>query len=334
VRCDVVPGDAREHRAEAVALLERNLGAADAAARYAKYYERSPHGPPLFCLARDPSSGAFIGLAAMFPAPLWVAGEPVRSLLVTDLVVDAAHRRGGAAVAMQHHLLERVDAALLYALPNATADRVAPHVEGWKPVGPLCRDVKLLRAAPVIERRIRSATLARVAAVPADAALRLRRRERRSHPYALERPAAFDERFARVFETVRRGHPIAAVRTAEILDWKYGDVPGTSILALTDGAGEVAAYAVRSGGEVLDLAAVPEAREALLAELVLDARASGEAALEVQHLGAAGEALRAFGFSRRAAERRIWAHVRPGVQLRVDAHDPGRWHFLPGDVDV
>ena len=74
----ILRGDARLHRKEVLDLGGRNLPDSPGARRFAKYYDRSPLGPPLLLLARENASGRLVGMASLLPidAP---GGRPARA---------------------------------------------------------------------------------------------------------------------------------------------------------------------------------------------------------------------------------------------------------------
>ena len=103
-RYSIVPGDPVEHRDEVLALGYRNLppavqGAREA--RYSKYFEDSPLGPPHFFLARDAQSDSFVGMSAIFPTQLRVGGELVPAAVAGEFAVDDGHRLEDAVPAIE-----------------------------------------------------------------------------------------------------------------------------------------------------------------------------------------------------------------------------------------
>jgi len=86
-----------------LALGYRNLppavqGAREA--RYSKYFEDSPLGPPHFFLARDAESDSFVGMSAIFPTQLRVFGELVPKSLALAHAEAFALRLSGFIVLM------------------------------------------------------------------------------------------------------------------------------------------------------------------------------------------------------------------------------------------
>jgi hypothetical protein len=204
----------------------------------------------------------------------------------------------------------------------------------------------------VIDRRVRPRGLARVvsalssiSADPVLSALSRERRHRRSGAFSVEKPAVFDDRFSDVWESVHREHSVTAERSSELLNWKFDtsqDNPYT-IFALLSDPESVAGYAVytkdRGVRDILDIAALPsqDVMDALLCELILDARAEGDGAIHLYHLGPEGlltERLDAFGFRRRPDHKRLRVYLPPGAAFEVDVRAKASWQFLFGDNDL
>ena len=135
-------------------------------ARYAKYYERNPLGPPSFFLARETESQAYVGMAAVFPTRLRVFGELVPGAISGDFAVDDGHRGFGPSVALQRAVVSALGENGLrcaYGYPNEHSEPIVKRV-GYVDLGRLTRFVKVLRSRVVVERYIRSPGLARLAA--------------------------------------------------------------------------------------------------------------------------------------------------------------------------
>lgn len=356
---DIVQGDARLHREQALALVLRNLQADPEVtrARYPKYYEQNPHGPTLFYFVRDTSSGEFVGMASIFPMRLSIDGSPVLGAIPGDSVVDRPHRALGPALAAHRALIDAMPANGLrfaYGLPNQYSDPVTARI-GFVEVGQPARFVKILNARALEQRmagRPAGRTISAVGRVVIDPVLFVASRERlyrRGANVRVGHAERFDERFDDVFRAMSRQHPITAHRTSTLLNWKYekdgaADGPdGHSILTITDDGTSVAAYAVYKTIEgvryVEDVGFMPTrpTLDMLLSELVLDARREGNHAISVTHLEAESlleSRLRRFGFVRRAEQGRLRVYVPDGSALPVDLLDRGNWFFLGGDSDV
>jgi GNAT superfamily N-acetyltransferase len=359
-RYSIIPGDPRAHKREVLALADRNLlmPLQGREARYAKYYERNPLGPPSFFLARDAESEAFVGMAAAFPTRLRVFGELVPGAISGDFAVDDGHRGFGPSVALQRAVvsaLEQNGLRCAYGYPNKDSEPITKRV-GYADLGRLNRFVKVLRSRVVIDWYVRSpglargiATASRVGVDPLLSVLSRERFRRGGHGFRVERPDRFDDRFTDLWEATRREHTITSERNPDLLNWKYemGEVPDGggifTIFCLVGSDNRVAAYVVyrvRNGiRHLVDIAFPPsqDVVDALLSEFILDARGEGVPAITLLHLGSANlltRRLRTFGFIRRPEASGLSVYV-PGIsRLDKDLVQARNWYFLTGDADV
>jgi Acetyltransferase (GNAT) domain len=357
----IVPGDPRGNKGDVLGLAERNLRTPPQgrAARYAKYYERNPLGPPSFFLAREARSQDFVGMATLFPTRLRVFGELVGGGISGDFAVDQGHRGFGPSVALQRAVvsaLEDRDLSCAYGFPNEFSEPITNRV-GYVDLGRLSRFVKVLRGRAVVDSYARSRGLARVAGavsrVGVDPLLWVLSRERlyrRSGAFRVERPDVFDDRFSDLWETTWRQHTITSERNPDLLNWKYERVGGRdgggvfTIFSLVgnddDRVAGYVVYRARDGiRHMVDIVCMPSRPvvDALLAEFVLDARRAGAAAITLLYLGSGNlltRRLRAFGFLRRAEESGLRVYVPGESALEKDLVQPGNWYFLTGDADV
>jgi Acetyltransferase (GNAT) domain len=342
-----------------LALADRNLlvPLQGREARYAKYYEQNPVGPPSFFLARDEESQGFVGMAAAFPTRLRVFGEVVPGAISGDFAVDDGHRGFGPSVALQRAVVSALDEngiCCAYGYPNEYAEPIIKRV-GYVDLGRLTRFVKVLRSQVVVDTYVRSPVLARPAAalsrVGLDPLLSVVSRERLHrlrHGFRIEQPDRFDDRFSEVCESTWRQHPITSERTPELLNWKYEKGGGReggvySIFALLGRDDRVAAYVVyraRNGiRHLVDIAFLPSRAvvDALLSEFILDARKQRVPAVTLLHLGSPNlltRRLRTFGFVRRTEESGVRVYVSGHSRLDQELVDTGNWYFLTGDADI
>ncbi|HEX2110009.1 MAG TPA: GNAT family N-acetyltransferase [Gaiellaceae bacterium] len=342
-----------------VLALARNLPVVSAEVsqyRYAKYYERSPFGPPLFFVARGCESQTAVGMAAVFPTRLRVLGGLVPAGISGDFAVDSDHRGFGPAIALQRAVLSALkeeDQVCVYGSPNAFAESVINRV-GYADLGRLTRFVKVLEAKVFAGRYIRSPRLARllsaiaVAVDPVLSALSRERLYRRSAAFSVEEPDVFDDRFTDLWQTAWHQHKITTERNVDFLNWKY-DKTGAKehranykIFALVAGdriAGYVVYQVKDEVRHVFDILFFPSkvVADTLLSEFILDARRGRAAAITLLYLGPVNlltRRLRAFGFLRRTEESGLRVHAESGRPAGVDLLRPENWYFLGGDTDV
>jgi hypothetical protein len=335
-----------------LALGYRNLPPAvqgDREARYAKYFEDSPLGPPRFFMAHDSESDSFVGMASIFPTQLRVFGELVPAAVAGEFAVDDGHRGLGPAVPLQRaavNALGDLGLACAYGYPNEHSEPITRRV-GYTDLGKLTRYVKVLRSRILVEQYGRGRVAAGVGRVALDPLLSVFSRERlHRRRHRIERPGAFDERFAAVWSSLWRQGTITSERNVELLNWKYemGREGGIyRVFALVGPDDQVAAYAVyreRNGiRHVIDIVFRPDRQilDSLLAELIRDARKQGLAAISLIHLGAQGllvQRLKAFGFLRRTEDSSLHVFVPGESELERSLVEAGNWSFLNADADV
>ena len=228
-RYSIVPGDPQQHKDEVLALGYRNLppavqGAREA--RYAKYFEDSPLGPPHFFLARDAQSDSFVGMAAIFPTQLRVFGELVPAAVAGEFAVDDGHRGLGPAVPLQRAAVAALGEhglACAFGYPNEHSEPITRRV-GYVDLGRLTRFVKVLRSRILVEQYGRGRVAAAWRGSRSTRCCRCSRASGSTGAGAtlrVERPAAFDDRFSEVWETTWRQGTITSERNPELLNWKY-----------------------------------------------------------------------------------------------------------------
>ena len=353
-RYSIVPGDPRADRGEMLDLATRNRPGPRSRleAKIAKYYESNPLGPPSHFLARDNQSGGLVGMAALFPTTLWIAGERVSAGIGGDFAVDEGHRGLGPAVPLQRATVPAVSERGMkcaYGSPNSSSEPVVARV-GYADVGRLTRYVKLLDARPLVDRYVRRPRLASLASRVATPLVSLFSRERlhrRSRRFSVERPEGFDDRFTGLWELARRQLGVTSERDAELLNWRYeksgpARAPANyPIFALVEGD-EVAGYVVYRMADdtrlVYDILCRPDRPvvDALLSEFVGDARRQKASAIDLGYVGPQNlltDRLRAFGFLQRTAQNGLLVYVDGEAPSGVDLGDAENWYFLTGDTD-
>jgi hypothetical protein len=238
--------------------------------------------------------------------------------------------------------------ACAFGYPNEHSEPITRRV-GYADLGRLTRYVKVLRSRVLVERYGRGRVAAGVGRVALDPLLSLFSRERfqrRPRELRVERPAVFDDRFADVWESNRRQGTITSERNAELLNWKYemgregGIYTTLALIGRDDQVAGYAVYTVRNGvRHVVDIlfGGSQQVLDALLAELLRDARTGGELAISLLHLGAPGlltRRLGSFGFVRRTEDSSLHVYVPGESELEQALVKADNWSFLQGDADV
>jgi len=342
----IVAGDTSLHRA-AVLGLARSLPEFPES-RYERYYDANPLGPPVFRLAADISSGHIVGMASLHRLRVSAAGELLEGGLAADFVIDESHRGFGPALTLQRELVAALpDAGLSFvlALPNTAAEPVFRRL-GYQELGRFNRFVKVLRASFAVRHSIGRPGLARAASIadPLLAYVSRERRLRKLAKYEVVRPDRFDARLTGVLGGADAGNIVIPARDAAVLNWKYelGGETRYSIFAVAKDPSAVAAYAVYARLDnvwhLFDLLAQdPDALDALLTLLLLDARSDGADAVALSCLGqplTLATRLRYFGFFRRADRLGAFIYTLPHLSEASLLREGRNWYLLSGDSDL
>jgi GNAT superfamily N-acetyltransferase len=353
-RYSIVSGDPQADRQAVLAIAARNRPGAPERfeRRFAKYYENNPLGPPSVFFARDNESGEPVGMTALFPTTLRVAGQLLPAAIGGDFAVDAGHRGFGPAVALQRatsSVLAERGFSCVYGSPNRFSEPVLGRA-GYADVGRITRFVKLLSARPLVARYTRRPRLARLATAaggPVLSAFSRERLYRRSSRFSVDQPAVFDDRFASLWEIARDHQGATSERTAGLLNWHYektgpavarADYPVFALLEGNDVAGYIV-YRLDGGSRlVYDIVHLPDRSvlDALLSEFILDARHSRAAMIDLGYVGPAGllsRRLRAFGFVQTTGKNGLRVYMDGGAPFGVDLLSADNWYFLTGDTD-
>jgi hypothetical protein len=250
--------DVSHLESELVRLWSQNLRMQTAPhSKYLWYYCNNPLGraSTFVVESSDDLATQIVGSCGIAPRVVYVHGVPRRAGLLADFTVDKAHRTLLPALMLQRamaaHAAQNFDFA--YAYPNASAVGIFSRI-GYQLLGRSGRYVRLLRASRFAHRVIPVKPLADTAGSVADFGLRIvdRVRARRGRSrLRLDLSPRIDERFDRLFESVRGRYTTIGERSAQFLQWRFLDRPGVNgrIAALLDTAGDVRAYAALTDKE-------------------------------------------------------------------------------------
>jgi GNAT superfamily N-acetyltransferase len=334
---DVSLADPGRDRAE---ILELGSTVLDdfTSARYEKYFERNPYGPPLVVAARARANGELVGMAALHPQQMRVDGEILTGAVAGDFAVHPEHRAFGPALALQRELTRAADERglrLAVGIPDGPAAGVLRRV-GYRRAGVLVPLVRMLRPAG-------AEAVARGRALPGAFAASLRTRRLRAAlaGHSVREPESFAaplESLLAQLEPVG----ISVQPSRAFLEWRFDlDVetrPGRfSILAVTRAETPVAYAVSRDGGavrHVVDLAWLDTAGlAAIVAAIIERSREAGLAAVGLSYLGGNSDlaaVLTRFGFfPARQPGRAVWCRGDDADALA----DPSRWLLFASAFD-
>jgi hypothetical protein len=329
--------------------------------KYRRLYLEAPHPAiPVFILRAREEGGeaeAIVGAMGVTVRRWWAGGREADAAIFGDFAVDAAHRNLLPALQLARRAREQMLEQYLvgYGFPNQKAVGVMLRA-GFGELGKASRYVRVLRhanyavklgerpglpavvkvlmARPLVARAVgRAADLGRLA-------LDLPRWLRAASRFRLGWCDQPDVRFDALWAAARQEYPVAGVRSAAFLAWRY---PGATIATLSRSGGDaLAAYAVvelepATGAAHLRDLFGHQADLGPLVDLLLPAlRRRGAASLSVRFLGAprVRDLLIRRGFVVRGEARTVV--VVPGALAGEGDHlaNPERWHLFDADEDA
>lgn len=303
--------------------------------------------------------GAIVAHLGRFSTRLHVAGEPVESAFLTDLMADRA--RGGLA---SLQLIARATAEIPVCLVfGGKPTTVALYVRlGFTPVaaGAMLARIEqpagafalaasrwLRRRHPAVARFASRGVFALpgLAAAPFIAAQQRSRRVSPKNRYEVSEGAGFDARFDTLADAMQARFAVMVRRDARSLAWRYGRSPtGTyRLITAVDEAGLLAGAAVVSRievgsgsyGKIMEclyrdedaLGAVLDATMSTLRKLRVDAIVSIGLGMHAQ----AALRVRGFRAQPRARSLLVKTSVRDGRERVL--LDPAGWYVSAGDGD-
>lgn len=250
-----------------------------------------------------------VGLLANVPQLFWVEDGVVLACACSTYAVDPTHRLQGLALARAFFRQKR-PVLLLNTTANRAAREIFRHfgaheLPGWDEVFFwVLRPLSFV--ASVLRRSRRASVLARLTTSLSRVPLVRDVAFRRGWPaqpkgITIEPVTRIDNAFDVLWERLREEHAATAVRTAQVLSWRFHDHPSgdrrCNVLAAGDNRGRLLGYLAwrrfdmpeigLARARIVDLFAPvgqPEVMDALLKSALLAARADGASVLEIQHM--------------------------------------------------
>ena len=313
-------------------------------------YRETPFGVFKVVVGQD-ESGAIVGHEGIMPYALAVDGEPVVGGITGNLIV-AEHLRKTMLFPRLVTALCKGYPAAGFAFgygPNRPKMLKAMLALGYRDLGPLPVYVRPYDFAAVAARYVRSPALRAVLGSPLGLLTRASRlfAPRAPQSVQVERIERFGEDARAFFEQALRGFAISAVRTPEILNWRYFSVPHR----------EYAVYRAAEGGRFAGYVALrrmpmlgfdslgivdavypferPEVGRALLAQVHRDAVAArvAFAACMTGPSGPLVALLRRAGYLRAPEGFRMILHEPKGAPSRFADGALDRWYVTWFDHD-
>ncbi len=294
--------DVSELREPLLELWRRNLP--DASPSRFKWLYESGRAEAL--LLGEPQ---VVGSAGLLRRRFAIAGEVVSGGAAIDLNVDESQRSVGPALTLARALIrmaEQGGLACLYGLPIQRAAAVLKR-SGYRQIGVVSNWTKLLRSEFKLRGVLRSRFAARLAAPFVDMALRLKSSHRPlPADVVVASPAAFDERFDRLWNSAANRFGVLGERSADYLTWRFSQCPDLKYEIFTLARhGVLLGYVVwyRSADSVCiaDMLAEKDSTDLLLSEFTRLARRERADAIRLSCFGSPEfyRQVEAAGFSRR-----------------------------------
>jgi hypothetical protein len=338
----VHPVESESQSQQLIDALQANLPHLPHARLFPWLYLRNPEGRALVWQATDPETRRIIGIAAAFPRRIFFRGEELRSYVLGDFCIDAAHRSLGLALALQRACLGDLSGGVpgfAIDFPSRTMLAIYKRLQ-IEVNASMIRYAKPLRADRKVVDRVPVPAIARGLAVAANAALRLRDvRVRRDGDWTIEAdPGPWGEEFTLAARQWSASAGVCVARTAEYLNWRYREHPLQKYEMLTARRGSsFYGYLIYHSNEedwtIADLFAKDDAScNVLLAEATAVARKHGAHTLSVAWLAThpGRRILEQNGFRARESSPIVLMALPQQSQRSVEP-ERDRWFLTSGD---
>jgi hypothetical protein len=350
-----LPAEGEAHRDVLMRLWRENMSDRRIASvlerRRAWLYDRNPAGSALTWLVEHVESGEIIGAASAYARLTRVGDRVVKAGILADFVIAHGHRIAGPAVMVQRAIMESSRAygfEFLYGYPNKGAEPIFPRLR-YKKIGETSLWVKPLRTAPQLQKFIHPMA-ARLGGLFGDRLLignDLRLALTRPGGLRVCSAPGLDNRFDALWDRAQRRVPIAGVRNAEYLRWRYADHPTQkySFFALENKSdNSLQGYVAYSAREdkvfIEDLFCDGDLRdtEALLIRFSTQMRREGFSSICATFVGDERvlQSLERLQFIRRPGSRKLIAMVdktQPDA-MRDLVYDASSWSMHDGELDI
>jgi Acetyltransferase (GNAT) domain len=230
VTLGIRPVSLTNDRAELIDILTRNFGPGQDI-RFDWRHLDNPVGEAWGWFAYEQDQKNVVATVSVFPRRMFVDGKLVVCGQVGAFAVDPSHRSLGPAVLVQRTTFEPVDSgALAFCYDCPPHDRgMSTFVRlGMQPNCEVTRYALPLRSDEFLEKRLGRGAWTRPLAGAANAVLALRTGARKRNNVeisALHEP--FGEDFSDLDARVGSRGLIRASRSAELLNWRYRQNPGS-----------------------------------------------------------------------------------------------------------
>lgn len=335
-----------DDRQEILDILHRNFGVYDEA-RFQWRHASNPAGESWTWFLYERGSNITAAMATVFPRYLYIDGKLLVCGQVGEFAVESGHRSLGPAVLMQRTTFDPVNSGAL-----AMCYDCPPHDQGMSTFARLgmpasCEVIRYalpLRSDEYLRKRVGGGWWTKPVIAMANLALKARRRKRFSAGLEIcELEGRFDEEFSHLDRLVPTLGTVRSSRSAELLNWRYMDNPGSKSRILVARRGKellgFLAFWIEFGNAYivdifgLDLSDVGTALLATAIEVntrekvnSLCGFCSAESELKIL--------FESFGFRPRERAARVVAYEKPGVEANRVLKPWLRWPFCHPELMV
>lgn len=217
-----------EDKEQSLALMQAVSGHAPDRAAWDWYIERNPYGANMGWVADD--HGKIVGRYGMVPMEMQANGKRMIIAQAVEIMTHPDYRKQGMFPAMATQVFADLPAmGINFAIgfPNDAA-RPGHQKFGWKELGWIQASLRPIHSGVVGKRYFKNPLAARLSGVGSDIALKLLFDWRR--PAGLGTVTStvidrFDGQFDDLWRRAGSRYPIALVRDARYLNWRYVDCP-------------------------------------------------------------------------------------------------------------
>jgi hypothetical protein len=344
----IIEANVTNNREDIFPILKRNLQGASAH-RYKWNYENCPYGKARCLLAKDDSSGSYVGSAALFPRKIMVKGELMYCGIAADFAVDKKHRAFGPAIKIQREIQSKMTDfgfRFIYGIPNELSKTLFLRLE-HKEIGKFERFIKILKTEYKSKQYLPFTVHFKMFSRVIDFFIKFFSKEnmyKKQVNYSVEMPIFFDNRFDLLWEKVSNQFDIVGERTSDFLNWRYkrSAYQGYKIFCIIDKKKEIAGYIVYFFEDnmchIVDIlfVMVDDVLDKLFTEFFLFLRTNSIGSVSIRYLGKGllEKKLKEFNFHIVKKEENYVIIYSPNFSSESFLLDKKNWYFFQGDNDI